>query len=168
MTEIINRLKDVISHLAMTPNAFATKANVDPSNFGKMLDGKQKITDKTIGKLCDAHKLSVDWIKTGVGAMMAPQIVKGNFDSPNGIYAEDSEVVIGDAVLRERIKHLQQELLDLRGKKKSWESERKTMQKQIDDLRSKNESLNSELSQTKDRMINLLMERGKLVKNSQI
>lgn len=161
MTEIINRLKDVISHLAMTPNAFATKAKVDPSNFGKMLDGKQKITDKTIGKLCEAHKLSVDWIKTGVGAMMAPHIAKGNFDSPNGIYAEDSEVVIGDAVLRERIKHLQQELSDLRGKKKSWENERKSMQKQIDDLRSKNESLNSELSQTKDRMINLLMERDK-------
>lgn len=161
MTEIADRIKEAIGHLDITPNAFATKANVDPSNFGKMLDGKQKITDKTIGKLCCAHGLSLEWIKTGSGSMMEPSTTKGNFQSPNGIYAEDSEVMIGDAVLQERIKNLQQTVLELQGEKKIWENERRSMKKEIEGLRSKNELLNIELSQTKDRMIDLLMERGK-------
>lgn len=161
MNEIIDRIKEAIGHLDITPNAFATKANIDPSNFGKMLDGKQKITDKTIGKLCSAHRLSVEWIKTGIGAMQEASTTKGNFQSPNGIYAEDSEVVIGDAVLRERINNLQQTVSELQNEKKSWESERRSMKKEIEELRSKNEGLNAELSQTKDRMIDLLMERGK-------
>lgn len=161
MTKIADRIKEAIGHLDITPNAFATKANIDPSNFGKMLEGKQKITDKTIGKLCCAHKLSVEWMKTGVGTMLEPSVTKGNIQSPNGIYAEDSEVVIGDAVLQERIKNLQQTVSELQGDKKIWESERRSMKKEIEELRSKNECLNTELSQTKDRMIDLLMEREK-------
>lgn len=161
MNKTIDRIKEAIRHLDITPNAFATKANIDPSNFGKMLEGKQRITEKTIGKLCSAHRLSVEWIKTGIGAMQESFTTKGNFQSPNGIYAEDSEVVIGDAVLRERINNLQQTVSELQSEKKSWESERRSMKKEIEELRSKNEGLNAELSQTKDRMIDLLMERGK-------
>lgn len=162
MSDIRNRIKYAIGHLGVTPNAFALKADIDPSNLGKMLDGKQNITDKTIGKLCSAHGLSVEWIKTGEGNMLLePSSIKGNIQSPNGIYAEDSEVMIGDTVLRERIKSLQQTVLNLLDEKKSWESDRKSMKREIEELRSKNEELNTELSRTKDRMIDLLMERGK-------
>ena len=161
MNEVIERLKTAMSHLDLTPNAFASKASIDPSNFGKMLEGKQKITDKTIGKLCDAHCLSVAWVKYGTGEMRATQTTKGNFESPDAIYAEGSEVVIGDAVLRERIKNLQQTVQDLQAEKKTWEVERKAMKKELDELRTKNDDLNSELSKTKDKMIDLLIERGK-------
>lgn len=161
MSEITDRLKEAITHLKVTPNAFASKANIDPSNFGKMLEGKQKITDKTIGKICDAHCLSVEWVKYGTGEMKDASTKKGNFDSPDSIYAEGSEVVIGDAVLRERIKSLQKSVSDLEGEKKAWEAERKSMKREIEDLRTKNDGLNSELSKTKDKMIDLLIERGK-------
>lgn len=159
MNDVVERLREAIELLKITPNAFASKANIDPSNFGKMLEGKQKITDKTIGKICCAHSLSIEWVKFGTGDMIAPATMKGNFLSPDGIYAEDSEVVIGDAVLRERIKNLQKTVQDLQGEKKAWESERKSMKKEIEELRSKNEEINAELSRTKDRMIDLLMER---------
>lgn len=161
MNDVITRLKDAIELLKVTPNAFASKANIDPSNFGKMLEGKQKITDKTIGKICYAHNLSIEWVKCGTGEMIAPTTMKGNFLSPDGIYAEDSEVVVGDAVLKERLKHLQKTVQDLQSEKKAWETERKSMKKEIEELRSKNEEINAELSRTKDRMIDLLMERSK-------
>lgn len=161
MSNVVTRLREAMEHLGITPNAFASKANIDPSNFGKMLEGKQTITDKTIGKLCTAHCLSVDWIKTGEEPMLVARTLKGNFDSPDAIYAEDSEVVIGDAVLRERIKSLQQTVQTLQGEKKAWEAERKSMKKEIEELRSKNDEVNSELSRTKDRMIELLIERNK-------
>lgn len=60
MNDMVERLKEAIAVLNATQNAFASKANIDPSNFGKMLEGKQKITDKTIGKICHAHNLSVE------------------------------------------------------------------------------------------------------------
>ncbi len=161
MRDIVERLREAITALEITQNAFASKANIDPSNFGKMLEGKQKITDKTIGKICHAHNLSVEWVKSGVGSMMAPATTKGNFFSPDGIYAEDSEVMIGDAVLIERIKNLQKQLQDLQGEKKAWEAERKSMRKEIEELRAKNEEVTTELSRTKDKMIDLLIERGK-------
>ncbi|QCD39444.1 MULTISPECIES: helix-turn-helix domain-containing protein [Bacteroidales] len=161
MNDMVERLKEAIAVLNATQNAFASKANIDPSNFGKMLEGKQKITDKTIGKICHAHNLSVEWVKSGIGSMMVPATTKGNFFSPDGIYAEDSEVLIGDAVLKERIKNLQQQIQDLQGEKKAWEAERKSMKKEIEELRVKNEEITAELSRTKDKMIDLLIERGK-------
>ena len=161
MNEVIERLKEAIELLKLTQNGFASKAKIDPSNFGKMLEGKQRITDKTIGKICHAHKLSVEWLKNGIGEMTAPESASGNFFSPGGIYAEDSEVVIGDAVLKERIKNLEKSLQDLYAEKKSWELERKSLRKEIDELRSKNEELTKELSKTKDKMIDRLIERGK-------
>lgn len=107
MNDVIERLKEAICYLDITSNAFASKAKIDPSNFGKMLEGKQKITDKTISKLCHAHSISVEWVKFGTGEMMMPTTAKGNFFSPKGIYAEDSEVLVGDVVLKERVKALE-------------------------------------------------------------
>lgn len=160
MEEVISRLKMAIEALKITQNAFASKANIDPSNFGKMMDGKQKITDKTIGKICSAHNISVDWVKTGDGNMFAPNAIKGLIGS-EGIFAEDSEVIIGDAVMKERIKSLQSFLQNLQGEKKVWESERKSLKKEIEELRAKYDEATLELSRTKDKMIDLLIERGK-------
>lgn len=66
---MVDRLKQAIEASGFSVASFASRANVDPSNFGKMLDGKQKITNKTIDKLCSAHNLSTDWLKFGKGEM---------------------------------------------------------------------------------------------------
>lgn len=158
MSDITARLKEAIAQLALSPHSFAVMANLDPSNFSKMLEGKQKITDRTIGKLCDAHCLSVEWVKHGAGEMKEVKQKVGNIDSPDSIYAEGSEVVIGDAVLRERLKSLQKSVADLRGERKSWDAERKQLKKELEDLRATNNALNAELSKTKDKMIDLLMK----------
>lgn len=56
---------------------------------------------------------------------------------------------------------MQQQIQDLQGEKKAWEAERKSMKKEIEELRVKNEEITAELSRTKDKMIDLLIERGK-------
>lgn len=48
MNDMVERLKEAIAVLNATQNAFASKANIDPSNFGKMLEGKQKIPDRSM------------------------------------------------------------------------------------------------------------------------
>lgn len=42
MNDMVERLKEAIAVLNATQNAFASKANIDPSNFGKMLEGEAK------------------------------------------------------------------------------------------------------------------------------
>lgn len=97
MNQVVERLKDAMTYLQMTPNAFAGKAKVDPSNFCKMLDGKQKITEKTIGKICDAHRLSAEWVKSGSGEML----VQSNAKMVGGAYVvgqKDDEIVMVDFI----------------------------------------------------------------------
>lgn len=149
MYDIKDRLREALTALDSTPNAFACKANIDSSNFKKMLDGKLNITNKTIGKICQAHNLSVEWLKSGIGDMISPATTKGIILSPDSIYAEDSEVLVGDAVLKERIKHLQKQLQDLCGEKKVWETERKSMKNKIDQQRKRIDQLTDKLLELK-------------------
>lgn len=68
---LIQRIADYVEYEAnMTRNAFATKAGIDPTNFSKMLAGKQSITTNTLRKIAAAHGVSLTWLMTGEGDMM--------------------------------------------------------------------------------------------------
>lgn len=68
--KLIQRLVDYVEYEAnMTRNAFATKAGIDPTNFSKMLAGKQNITTNTLKKISVAHGISMTWLLTGEGEM---------------------------------------------------------------------------------------------------
>lgn len=69
--KLIQRLVDYVEYEAnMTRNAFATKAGIDPTNFSKMLAGKQNITTNTLKKISVAHGISMTWLLTGDGEMV--------------------------------------------------------------------------------------------------
>lgn len=69
--KLIQRLVDYVEYEAnMTRNAFATKAGIDPTNFSKMLAGKQNITTNTLKKISVAHGVSMTWLLTGEGEMV--------------------------------------------------------------------------------------------------
>lgn len=69
--KLIQRLVDYVEYEAnMTRNAFATKAGIDPTNFSKMLAGKQNITTNTLKKISVAHGISMTWLLTGEGEMV--------------------------------------------------------------------------------------------------
>lgn len=67
--DIITRLKQVLELDGSTVNSFARQTGIDPGNLRKMLDGKQKITDKTLRKISDACEIKYDWLKFGEGEM---------------------------------------------------------------------------------------------------
>jgi len=69
MKQLKDRLNDVIWKLRMTPNSFAIKANLSPSNMRKMLNGEQTITDRTLLKICDTYGIDFDWLKSGDGEL---------------------------------------------------------------------------------------------------
>ena len=69
--DIISRIQQFIELKHLSSNAFAKEIGVDPSNLNKMLAGKQKITEKTIGKIGKTFlELNLDWLKTGEGVII--------------------------------------------------------------------------------------------------
>ena len=77
MIERINRLNEVINRLGVTKHALATISGIAPTNFNKMLNGGQNITDKTLRKIANKFpELNETWLLTGEGEMLkaSPQI----------------------------------------------------------------------------------------------
>ena len=79
---IIERIQHILESTGNTVNSLALKSEIDPSNLNKMLDGKQKISDKTIKKISDAFGISLDWLRNGNGQMLVGGLnVIGNNDT---------------------------------------------------------------------------------------
>lgn len=69
-SDIINRLNNFIEYEAlMSQTQFAVKVGVHPSNFSKMMSGKQTLTKATLKKIADTFNLNPDWLLTGEGEM---------------------------------------------------------------------------------------------------
>lgn len=81
MNSVIDRIETLIELECLSTNAFARKVDTDPGNLGKMLAGKQTITDKTLRKIADVIGCNFEWLKYGEGEMMQPgsvnQTVRG-------------------------------------------------------------------------------------------
>ncbi len=74
---IPDRIEEVMSYYRLNKNSLAIKSGLDSGNLGKMLSGKQTITNKTLEKICDAlPELNISWLKTGEGNMMSDYIPK--------------------------------------------------------------------------------------------
>lgn len=70
--DILKRLSEYVEYESdMTRNAFAVKSGIDPTNFSKMLAGKQSITTNTLKKISQAHGVNLEWLLTGEGDMMS-------------------------------------------------------------------------------------------------
>jgi len=67
---IIERIHYILESTGNTINSLALKSELDPSNLNKMLDGKQRISDKTIKKITDSFGISLDWLRNGTGRML--------------------------------------------------------------------------------------------------
>lgn len=75
MKELIERINKILEILQISKNQFATLCDIDPSNFNKMLEGKQKITKKTLGKILKKNpKINSRWLEEGEGEMLNENI----------------------------------------------------------------------------------------------
>lgn len=66
-----DRINLIIEAKRLTRTGFANKIGVASSNFSKMLNGEQTITEKTLVKIIEAFPdVSLQWLKTGEGEML--------------------------------------------------------------------------------------------------
>ena len=92
---IIDRIETYLEIDGSTTNNFARIAGLDPGNVGKMLAGKQKITDTTLRKISNAHGINFEWLKYGEGDMIALE----NTTAPTISYAEGTPYYDEDFLL---------------------------------------------------------------------
>ena len=102
MQDIINRIEILIELECLSTNAFAHKASIDPGNLGKMLAGKQKVTDGTLRKIADAIGCSFEWLKYGEGEMF-------NTGNPTMINSLNENTNINDSHTIDRLLGLLEE-----------------------------------------------------------
>lgn len=102
MPTLREQRKERLQVFGYSMNAFANIVGIQPSNLSKMLDGKQKITDRT-RRMIEARfpDLNFDWLLTGEGEMLrenAPQPIaqQNNHHSP-GARMENNYYMRGGA-----------------------------------------------------------------------
>ncbi len=101
-SEIINRIKFLISELRLKQNSFARRINTDISNFSKHLNGKLPIGDTLINRIVVNFGVSKTWLLTGEGVPFpkteVPKLVVSNLDSSEkGSPVYDIDVTAGCA-----------------------------------------------------------------------
>lgn len=67
MEEILIRIRQLIVARGLTSNAFAVKAEINPSNFSKKTKGQISITKTDIDKICSAFGVNKEWLIDGKG-----------------------------------------------------------------------------------------------------
>lgn len=101
---IQERLSEYLKTKSLTNRDFERICNLSNGTAARIRETTRKSTFDRIANTCD---LNIDWLRKGEGNMISQVPQKGNYLSPESIYAEDSEVMIGDAILAERVKSLE-------------------------------------------------------------
>lgn len=94
-SEIINRVETFLELDGSSTNSFARLAGIDPGNLTKMLAGKQRITDKTLRKIADAHNLNFEWLKYGEGEMLVANEPIPEINYADGVPYYDEDFLLG-------------------------------------------------------------------------
>lgn len=102
MSELQEERKYRLSQYGYSMNSFAYNVGIQPTNFGKMMSGTQKITDRT-RRMIETRfpDLNFDWLLTGEGEMLredAPRLMsqQNNHHSP-GARMENNYYMRGGA-----------------------------------------------------------------------
>ena len=112
MKTITERIEALIELECVSTNAFARKVGVDAGNLGKMLAGKQNITDSTLRKIVDATGSSFEWLKYGEGEMFIndskPKTTTINSNNENSNINDSDTINRLLALLEEKDKQINQ------------------------------------------------------------
>lgn len=95
-SDIVKRLDNFIEYEAlMSQTQFAIKAGVHPSNFSKMMSGKQTLTKATLKKIADTFSLNPDWLLNGEGEMYATNEPTPKISYTDGVPYYDEDFLLG-------------------------------------------------------------------------
>lgn len=68
--DVNKRLSEAVDALNMSARSFAELVGIDNSNLSKKMKGKLGISKKDFEAIDQKSRINVDWLKTGIGAML--------------------------------------------------------------------------------------------------
>ena len=71
------RLRELRKSLSINQSDFAKSINLKQGAVSKMEQEGNTVTEQNIKAICDAFKVSADWLRTGAGEMFAPKEILG-------------------------------------------------------------------------------------------
>ncbi len=69
LSELNERIKEIIQAKGMKKTAFAERLNVSQAFVSQMCSGTSQPSDRTISDICREFNVSEDWLRTGEGEM---------------------------------------------------------------------------------------------------
>ena len=73
MSELNDRIKEVIKAKGMKKTAFAERLNVSQAFVSQLCSGASQPSDRTISDICREFNVSEQWLRTGDGDMFQPK-----------------------------------------------------------------------------------------------
>lgn len=69
MSDLSNRISQVIDTLGLKKTVFAEKLNVSQAFVSQMCSGVKQPSDRTIADICRTFDVNEEWLRTGEGEM---------------------------------------------------------------------------------------------------
>lgn len=80
MEEVVDRIKEIISDLHITPTEFSRRVDILQTNISRKLRGISPITDRDLYKISENTGYSLSWLRTGEGDKKASIMQSGEGD----------------------------------------------------------------------------------------
>jgi len=118
MSSIVDRIKELCTHLKVSENRFAGEIDVNPQTLNNYTSGKRKIGYEVVDKILIRYpQVSAEWLLRGVGSMFC--CGDANIDEvfntgiqQNNVEGNNTAVMNGDAVLQKENELLKKQIED--------------------------------------------------------
>ena len=70
MNNEFEKIKELRNHLGLSQEAMAKSIGVSKQYFSRVEKGITSLSKEKIIALCETHKVSIDWLLSGIGSMM--------------------------------------------------------------------------------------------------
>lgn len=80
MKEVVDRIKEIIFELHITPTEFSRRVDIQQTNISRKLRGISPVTDRDLYKISENTGYSLSWLRTGEGEKKKSFAISGDGD----------------------------------------------------------------------------------------
>ncbi len=116
MEDVVTRIRQIMSDMNQTKNAFAINVGINPSNFNRKMGGAIPFTKRDFGLIQRATGINALWIETGQGEKNCPKEEQKQAEATDGntTFLQYDSMLEAYKQLKRHNEHLEKEIEFLR------------------------------------------------------